>query len=214
MERGIARTGLWTMAVLAVLVAIFSLRFYAVPAGIWFSVGPDITGVIKRVPVQALGHMLIAPFALLLGPFQFMPRLRARYPRAHRISGRIYVAACLISGVSALATAPYASGGPVAGLGFGTLAVCWIAVTAGAWRAAVKRDFALHRLLMRFSYAMTFGAVTLRLQIPIFLAMGFPSYGAASVWLAYTSWIPNVILVALYSMLEALRRPVAMAAAE
>jgi hypothetical protein len=65
--------------------------------------------------------------------------------------------------------------------------------------------------LMRFSYAMTFGAVTLRLQIPIGLALGFPSYSAMSVWLAYTSWMPNVIVVALYSMIEALRRPVAPA---
>jgi hypothetical protein len=32
-----------------------------------------------------------------------------------------------------------------------------------------------------------------------------------SVWLAYTSWMPNVIVVALYSMTEALRRPVAPA---
>ena len=194
------------MAGLSVLIALLSLRYYAVPMGVWLGIGPDIGGVIKRVPVQALGHMLIAPFALLLGPFQFMPRLRARYPRAHRISGRIYVAACLISGVSAFATSFYASGGPIAGLGFGTLAVCWIAVTAGAWRAAVQRDFALHRLLMRFSYAMTFGAVTLRLQMPIFFALGYHSYGAASVWLAYTAWIPNVIVVGLYSMAEALRR--------
>ncbi|HWD25691.1 MAG TPA: DUF2306 domain-containing protein [Rhizomicrobium sp.] len=208
MERGIARIGLWTMAVLSVLVALLSLRYYAVPAGLWLGIGPDITGVIKRVPVQALGHMLIAPFALLLGPFQFMPRLRARYPRAHRISGRIYVGACLVSGVSAFATAFHASGGPIAGLGFGTLAVCWLAVTAGAWRAAVKRDFALHRLLMRFSYAMTFGAVMLRLQMPVFFALGFPSYGAASVWLAYTSWIPNVIVVGLYAMWEALQKDV------
>jgi hypothetical protein len=87
--------------------------------------------------------------------------------------------------------------------------VLWVGTTLGAWRAAVARQFALHRLLMRFSYAMTFGAVTLRLQIPVGFAMGFASYSAMSVWLAYTSWIPNVIAVALYSMTEALRRPVA-----
>ncbi len=60
---------------------------------------------------------------------------------------------------------------------------------------------------MRFSYAMTFGAVTLRLQIPFFLMNGFHSYSEASVWLAYTSWMPNVIVVALWSMAEALRQP-------
>ncbi len=65
---------------------------------------------------------------------------------------------------------------------------------------------------MRFSYAMTFGAVMLRAQIPLFLIMGFPSYSAASVWLAYTSWIPNVILVALYSRANAPRRAAAMPA--
>jgi uncharacterized membrane protein len=171
-----------------------------------------IRGVIQRVPVQALTHMLIAPIALLLGPFQFFPRLRAKYLRAHRISGRVYVAACLIAGVGALATAPYASGGPVASWGFGILAVLWIGTTAGAWQAAVQRKFELHRLLMRFSYAMTFGAVTLRLQIPLGFMLGYASYPAMSVWLAWTSWIPNVIVVALYSWLRTARRTLTAAA--
>jgi len=199
MEKGLSRFSFWTMALLAVAISIHALRFEGVPWNIWLGIDPGIRGVIARAPMQALTHMLVAPIALLLGPFQFFPRLRARYPRAHRISGRIYVAACLVAGVGGLATAPYASGGPVAGLGFGLLAISWILVTLGAWRAAVQRDLALHRLLMRFSFAMTFGAVTLRLQIPIGFALGFPSYPAMSVWLAYTSWIPNVILVALYS---------------
>jgi hypothetical protein len=43
---------------------------------------------------------------------------------------------------------PYASGGPIAGLGFGILAVLWVGTTLGAWRAAVQRRFALHRLLI------------------------------------------------------------------
>jgi hypothetical protein len=55
---------------------------------------------------------------------------------------------------------------------------------------------------MRFSYAMTFAAVTLRLQIPIGFALGYPSYSAMSVWLAYTSWVPNVMVVALHAIVE------------
>jgi uncharacterized membrane protein len=159
------------------------------------------------VPVQALVHILVAPIALLLGPLQFYPKLRAKYPKAHRWSGRVYVTACVVAGIAGLATSPYASGGPVAGLGFGILAVLWIGTTLGAWRAAVQRRFSIHRLLMRFSYAMTFGAVTLRLQIPLGFALGYSSYSAMSVWLAYTSWIPNVFAVAVYSMAEAMRPP-------
>ena len=212
MERGIGRFGLWTMGLLAVAIAVHAMRFVAVPANIWLGVDEGIRSVIERVPLQALTHMIIAPIALFVGPFQFIPGLRARRPQLHRWMGRTYVAACTIAGVGALATAPYASGGPIAGLGFGTLAVLWIAVTLGAWRAAMARNFDLHRLLMRFSYAMTFGAVTLRLQIPFFFMAGFHSYTEASVWLAYTSWIPNVIVVGLWSMARALRRPAAMAA--
>jgi uncharacterized membrane protein len=207
----LARSGLAIMALLAAGVALYSLRYYGALGDRWLDVDPKIHAVITQVPARALTHMLIAPVALLLGPFQFFSRLRAKYPKVHRGSGRVYVAACVIAGIGGLATAPSASGGPVAGLGFGILAVLWVATTLGAWRAAVARQFALHRLLMRFSYAMTFGAVTLRLQIPIGIALGFSDYSAMSVWLAYTSWVPNVIIVALYSMTEALRRPLAPA---
>lgn len=198
----IGKSAFAIMALLAASVALYSLRFYGVPAGHWLDVDAGIREVIARVPVQALTHMLIAPIALLLGPFQFYPKLRTRYPQVHRWSGRVYVTACVVAGIAGLAASPYASGGPVAGLGFGILAVLWVSTTLGAWRAAVRRRFALHRLLMRFSYAMTFGAVTLRLQIPLGFVLGYSSYSAMSVWLAYTSWIPNVVAVAIYSMVE------------
>ena len=204
----LVRSGFGIMAFLAAGVALYSLRYYGVLLDSWLDIDPKIRAVIAQVPIQALTHMLIAPIALVLGPFQFFPGLRAKYPQAHRWSGRVYVTACVVAGTGGLATSPYASGGPVAGLGFGILAVLWVSTTLGAWRAVVAGQFALHRLLMRFSYAMTFGAVTLRLQIPIGFMLGFSSYSAMSVWLAYTSWVPNVITVALYSMTEALRRPV------
>ena len=193
----LARLG---MTALAAGVALYSLRFWAVPAGVWIAIDGGIRGVIERVPLQALVHMTVAPVALLAGPFQFLPGLRARRPRLHLLTGRIYASACLIAGAAALTTAPFASGGPVAGWGFGILAVLWIGSTAMGWATAVRRRFAAHRIWMRFSYAMTFSAVTLRLQIPLgMMFFGFTSYSAMSVWLAYTAWIPNVMAVALYT---------------
>src|SRR6202171_3735361 len=194
----LARSGLAIMAFLAAGVALYSLRYYGALTDSWLDVDPNIRAVITQVPIQALTHMLIAPVALLVGPFQFFPGLRAKYSKVHRWSGRVYVAACVIARLGGLATSPAASGGPVAGFGFGILAVLWVSTTLGAWRAAVARQFALHRLLMRFSYAMTFGAVTLRLQIPIGFALGFPSYSAMSVWLPFTSSIRDPVIVAAY----------------
>ncbi|MBV8976550.1 MAG: DUF2306 domain-containing protein [Alphaproteobacteria bacterium] len=190
------------MTLLAAGVALWSLRYWAALSGGYPLIDPDIQRVIHHVPVQALTHMLVGPIALAAGPFQFIPGLRARRPRLHRWTGRVYIVACLIAGAGALATAPYASGGPFAGLGFGLLAVSWITANIGGWRAALAGNFAAHRIWMRFSYAMTFGAVTLRLQIPIgMIFLGFHSYSQMSPWLAYTSWIPNVIAVALYTAL-------------
>lgn len=206
MQKRIATFGIGFMVISAVIIALYSLRFYGVPFGHWALMDPRIRDVITAVPFRALTHMLVAPLALLFGALQFLPKLRARYPKAHRYIGRIYVAACVIAGVGGLATAPHASGGPIAGLGFAILAALWIGVTLGGWWAAVRRELELHRLLMRLSYAMTFSAVTLRLQIPIGFMLGFSSYAAMSVWLAYTSWIPNVIVVGAYSVLERARK--------
>jgi len=212
--KGLVGFSLWTMALLAVGVAVQSMRYELVPMNIWLGVDSAIRGVIERVPLPMLTHAIVAPFALLLGPFQFFPGLRARHPGVHRWMGRIYVAAVLIGGSAALATAPFASGGPVAAIGFGTLALAWLGVTFAAWRAAVARRLERHRTLMRFSYAMTFAAVTLRLQIPFgFALFHFASYRDMSVWLAYTSWLPNVAAVALYSLVASVRRQLKPAAA-
>ena len=206
MQQRIAKFGRGFLVVSSLLIALYSLRFYGVPFGHWALMDPLMRELLTAIPFRARTHMLVAPLALLFGALQFLPRLRARHPKAHRYIGRIYVASCVIAGVGALATVPHALGGPVAGLGFGILAVLWIGVTLGGWWAAVRRKLELHRLLMRLSYAMTFGAVTLRLQIPIGFMLGFSSYAAMSVWLAYTSWIPNVIAVGIYTAVERARK--------
>jgi uncharacterized membrane protein len=205
MGNSLRKFALCLMTVLAIAVALYSLRFLGAFVGQLPRMDPGIAHVVTEFPVRALMHMVIAPVALLVGALQFLPRLRERHRAWHRRLGQIYVAACVIAGIAALFTAPHASGGPVAGFGFALLAVLWIGTTLMAWRAAVRRDFARHRLLMRLSYAMTFGAVTLRLQIPLFIMAGFSGYPAASVWLAYTSWIPNVIAVLLFSAWQSRR---------
>ncbi|MEA3182838.1 MAG: hypothetical protein QOI59_6361 [Gammaproteobacteria bacterium] len=206
MQSRAAKIGFAFVAITSVAVALWSERFFAVFNGLWPFIDPGIRGVVTAFPVRALTHMLIAPLALLLGPFQFIKAIRAKAPRVHRYMGRIYVACCVIAGVAGFATAFHASGGPVAGWGFGILAVLWVGSSLGGMWAAMQRKFALHRLLMSLSYAMTFGAVTLRLQIPVGFMLGYPGYPAMSVWLAYTSWIPNVLAVLAYFALTARAR--------
>lgn len=199
MQTRSARLGFFFMAATSIGVALWSERFFAVLNGLWPFIDPGIRTVVSAFPARALTHMLVAPLALLLGPLQLIPAIRAKAPRVHRYIGRVYVACCVIAGIAGFATALHASGGPVAGWGFGILAVLWVGTSLGGMWAAMRRNFELHRLLMRLSYAMTFAAVTLRLQIPIGLMLGYTGYPQMSVWLAYTSWIPNVLAVLVYS---------------
>src|SRR5690606_34610916 len=124
-------------------------------------------------------HVVASPVALAIGAVQFLPRLRAARPGLHRWLGRAYGVAILVGGLGGLAMAPTASGGPVATWGFGLLAVLWIGTTAQAVRLAMARRFVEHRRWMARSYALTFGAVTLRLYLPFFLIGGM-DYAQAS----------------------------------
>jgi hypothetical protein len=109
MENGLVKLGRYAVVFLSVGIAVQAMRYMAVPANIWLGVDDGIRHVIERVPLQALTHMIFGPIALFAGAFQFLPKLRAPRPRLHRWTGRVYMIASLISGVGALATAPFAS---------------------------------------------------------------------------------------------------------
>lgn len=183
------RPALLLSAILSVLVALASLRFLAMGLDAAF---PGFAGHLADRPLAFLAHVLLSPVALAAGAVQFFPALRAARPAVHRWTGRIYVAACLIGGASGLWLAVHAVGGPVAAAGFALLALAWIGTTAQAFRHALARDFARHRRWMIRSFALTFAAVTLRLQMPALFALGL-DYPAASIILAWSCWIPNLL---------------------
>lgn len=142
-------------------------------------------------------HAGLAATALLLGPTQFLPRLRLTRPRLHRWMGRTYVLACLTGGSAGLTLALGSTAGPIARAGFAALAVTWMVCTAMAWRMALHRRFDVHRRWMIRSFALTFAAVTLRLYLPIAQIAGLdflPSYRA----IAWLCWVPNLIAAELY----------------
>ncbi len=122
-------------------------------------------------------HIFTATVALVLGPLQFMPKIRAR-KRIHRTLGRVYLLAGVLP--SAVATIPVAvwSGRPLTQIGLTTAAVLWLITGGLAYRAARRRDFAGHRAWMMRNYALTFLAVTSRILVPVVLLAQIPFGGA------------------------------------
>src|SRR3546814_6003931 len=124
-------------------------------------------------------------------------------------SRRRHTRCALVTGVQTCALpilwiAPDVASGRAASFGFSLLAGAWLYTTLTGLRLAMRRDFAAHRRWMIRSFALTFGAVTLRLQILAVLPFGL-TYGDVSQILAYSAWIPNLAAVELAFLLAAAR---------
>ena len=135
-----------------------------------------VTGSVHYALLVA--HIGTAAVALVLGPLQFVPRIRARRA-VHRAIGRSY----LLLGVvpSALVGIPLAwlSGNPLTQVGLTIPFVGWL-VTAALAVAAIRRgDVAAHRRWMIRNYALTFLAITARVLVPVLL-LGVLASGGAS----------------------------------
>lgn len=127
----------------------------------------------SRVPVTGpvhyallVAHIGFATVALVLGPLQFVPRIRARR-RVHRAIGRSYLLAGVLP--SALAGIPVAilSGRPLTQVGLTIPAVLWLVTGAPAVRAIRRGDVAAHRAWMTRNYALTLLALTARVFTPL-----------------------------------------------
>jgi predicted membrane protein DUF2306 len=138
-------------------------------------------------------HVAGAGIALLVAPVQFVSGIRARWPAFHRVTGRLYVAACALGAPTGFVLALGTTAGPIAGAGFATTAVLLAVFTWLGWRAAVERRFGDHRAWMLRSYALTSAAITLRLMLPASAALGFGFFEAYPV-IAWLSWTTNLAL--------------------
>lgn len=128
-----------------------------------------------------VAHIFTALVALVLGPLQFVPAIRARR-RVHRTIGRGYLLAGVLP--SALAAVPVAllSGRIVTQIGLTVPAVLWLVTGALAYRAVRHGDYRGHRNWMMRNYALTFLAVTSRVLVPLLLIAQIPfSTGAGSI---------------------------------
>jgi len=174
----------------SVLIAVASWR-YLVP-GAPGGAPPILANAFTRLGVLTV-HAGAASTALLVGPFQFLDRLRARRPGLHRWTGRVYVLACFVGGVSGAILATGARTGLPSTLGFGSLALLWLFTTWRAYDAARRRRFAEHRAWMIRGFALTFAAVTLRLYLPLAFISPW-GYAATYRVISFACWIPNILI--------------------
>ncbi len=143
-------------------------------------------------------HIFSSLPVLLLGCLQFFPRIRKRYPRFHIRSGKLYVLIILVlAAPSGLVLGVYANGGAVAQISFCLLAVAWWLFTWTGYRNIRKGEPKRHAEFMIRSYALALSAITLRSYV--FLLPAFFSLQGREmyVFVAWMSWVPNLLIAEL-----------------
>lgn len=186
------------LTLMAIGVSLASMRFW--------TFNPEVLVDVLRPnlidhPIPFYLHTTLAPVALLIGVWQFLPATRRSW--WHRWAGRLYVASVLLSAISGFVIAFTTTAGPVAATGFAILAVLWFGSTLQAYRLACAKDFQAHRRWMIRSYALTCAAISLRVILPLGMAAGLEFLYAY--WIAaWGCWTINLVIA---EILIARRRP-------
>lgn len=155
---------------------------------------PFVGNIFNTTPIAGYAHMALGGIAMLIGPFQFVTKLRVKYTGLHRWFGRVYVASVLLSAVAGFALALTATGGLVAKVGFATMAIIWFYSATLAFTSIRAKQVEAHKRWMIRSYALTLSGVTLRVYLGLFFASGM-SFSEFYPVLAWISWVPNLLIV-------------------
>ena len=156
---------------------------------------PQIKDRFFATALAGWAHGMGGAVAALIGPFQLIANLRTSWPRVHVWMGRTYLLAVLAGGLGGLYFAPMSTAGVVGSVGFTTLALFWLYSGAQAYIAIRRGNVQVHRRWMLRNYALTFGAATLRVELPLLIIVGGLSFPAAYTTVAWISWVPNWLAV-------------------
>lgn len=191
MTRVLENIGWVVMMLLAAFVAFVATRYFWL--GPELAAPPPLLEMVVQRQTLFLFHIGGGLIALFVGAWNFLERSRNRFLNLHRWLGRIYLVSVLAGGIAGFFLSFTASSGLTARIGFGMLAVLWLATAIFAYLRIRAYDIESHRRWMIRNYALTFAAVTLRLWLPFLMATGndFPSAYATVAWL---SWVPNLLI--------------------
>lgn len=124
----------------------------------------------RTYPIARMSHMLPGLTYMLLAPFQFIPRIRNRYPKFHRINGRMVLILTIVllpSGMIFAFAHPYVGFREQVPTVFYT--VIYLVCVAMGLRSIYRRRFAEHREWMIRVYAFGLGIYSIRVWYWLFL---------------------------------------------
>ena len=192
----------WILLLTGALGAAANALFFAVFAeyDASYGGGGDFSAAVQKArmfDIAAIGyaHTLGGTIAMLIGPFQFLSAIRRRVPAVHRWLGRIYLACVAAGGLAGLYLSPGSYAKNTYGVAFVALALAWLYTGTKAYLTIRGGDVAAHRRWMIRNYALTYAAVTLRLEMPaLIIFAGMAPIMALNI-VGWLCWVPNLLVV-------------------
>ncbi|WP_407483157.1 DUF2306 domain-containing protein [Elizabethkingia meningoseptica] len=179
--------------ILAILIGVYPLMYAFVDHKHTF-LGSKTLEVLHNLIWKSAfyAHIVFGGLALFIGWRQFGSSFRNSHLRLHRIMGKSYFVAVIISSISGIYLGFYANGGVISAAGFISLGIIWLSTSFAGVVQIRKARVIQHQQLMTYSYACTFAAVTLRLWYPLLIAVTKDPAGSYLV-VAWLCWVPNLI---------------------
>ena len=149
-------------------------------------------------PGPVVLHIVCAALFCVLGAFQFDSAIRLRYPRLHRVSGRVVVPCGILAALTGLwMTVGYPIPAELQGdLLYGVRVVVGLSMTLAivvSVRAVLQRRIARHEAWMVRAYALGQGAGTqVLIMLPVTLIAGAPTFVFRDLLMA-SAWSLNVV---------------------
>ena len=141
-------------------------------------------------------HIIASSIILLVGFFQFSKMVYNNRP-IHKALGKLYVFGVLFfAAPGAYVMTLFINRGVWVFISFLLQNTLWIAFTLAAWIFVKNGKIDDHIKMMRRSYALAFGAVTLRFYFFMFTVFGSGvGFSNNYIIIAFLSWVPNLFLV-------------------
>ncbi|MDX7998707.1 DUF2306 domain-containing protein [Xenorhabdus sp. Reich] len=135
-------------------------------------------------------HLITGIVLYVLGPIQFVDRIRRTWPKIHKWSGYCFFVTILVVGVTGILMAIlFPVGGTSETVSSILFSLIMVFCVLRAIAMILKRKVELHRQWMIRSYMISLGPATMHAFIPLFIQIGGKGIGEAlalSLWIGFT----------------------------
>jgi uncharacterized membrane protein len=137
-------------------------------------------------------HVFTGITTTVLGPFQFITRVRVKHLALHRLLGKVYIYSVVVAAVTANYLAATTSLNSTYSIGLSVGAVIWLVTTAMALYAIKCRNIDQHKEWMTRSYVISLFFILYMFLKDISFRLGLPAFiGSeleARALLVWASW--------------------------